>query len=103
MLTAPQPKQKRLRDEAYLARVRELPCCACSQQQTETEAHHRTGAGLGIKASDYETMPLCVLCHRVFHALKAMFRGWAKRRLREWQDKMIAQTQQTLGFVEGSF
>lgn len=49
--------------ERYLARVRELECLACeiegSQQTEPTEAHHKIGEGLGLKASDLLTMGIC--------------------------------------------
>ena len=53
------------RDKAYLAFVRQNPCCLCGAH--ETSAHHAFGSYLGggksIKGSDYGAVPLCVRCH----------------------------------------
>lgn len=58
-------KQKTLRNSAYLKRVRELPCCVCGTTEA-VHAHHIIGhseGGMGMKASDYATMPLCAYHH----------------------------------------
>lgn len=51
----------------HLKRVRELPCCACieskKEQRYKTEAHHLIGCGMGLKASDLKTIPLCTFHH----------------------------------------
>ena len=62
-------KTKRIVDPAHLARVRRLPCLACEQecreQDSPTEAHHikrkadGSRYGMGQKAHDTETIPLC--------------------------------------------
>jgi len=54
------------RDEAYLAFVREWPCLVCKpeQQKKKTEAAHTGEHGLGIKAPDFSTVPLCEDHHR---------------------------------------
>lgn len=76
---APRIKPGRVEDPAHLARVRSLPCCVCRlTQETPTEAHHiRQGVGMGQKASDRETIPLCAYHHRTgktaFHASPSMF------------------------------
>lgn len=61
---------KPIKDANYLARVRALPCIigalfpiAKKHCWGRTEAHHKTGAGMGRKASDYDTMPLCFNHH----------------------------------------
>lgn len=58
------PKIKKVRDKKYLKRVASLPCCACqaiglSGRLPTVVAHHKTGAGMGMKACDLDTMPLC--------------------------------------------
>jgi len=52
---------KRQRDPAYLARVAELPCSVGGAWPVEV--HHKLVAGKGIRASDYDTMPLCFNHH----------------------------------------
>ena len=45
----------------YMASVAELGCLICWQP---AEVHHKTGAGMGMRASNYDTMPLCPRHHR---------------------------------------
>lgn len=91
----PEPKPTRELNKRYLARVRRLPCCMCGMPGP-SEAHHSTGAGLGTKANDTDTMPLCTNCHRCFHALTGPFTGWVKQRIRSWQARMVRVTRATL-------
>lgn len=71
-------KQKRFRSPAYLASVRQLPCCVCGATQGAA-AHHITGmyglSGMGLKAPDSFVMPACDPiyghgrdCHQQIHA-----------------------------------
>lgn len=53
------PKSKPARDKAYLRRVAELACAHCNRPGPSQAAHSDEGKGLSIKASDYETFPLC--------------------------------------------
>ena len=71
-------------DEMYLRWVRRQPCCVCGKF-APSDAHHRTGAGMGIKAHDHETMPLCRTHHRQLHDLRGHFNDWERSTLREWQ------------------
>jgi hypothetical protein len=63
-------KNPRKRDEAYLARVRQMPCCIC-QEDTTVEAHHpRIGSiGMGRKNDDDKAVPLCGRHHRELHTM----------------------------------
>lgn len=49
------------KDKKRLAALHELPCgvCESGEQTTRTEAHHLIGCGIGKKASDLLTIPLC--------------------------------------------
>jgi hypothetical protein len=77
-----------MKDPEYLRWVREQPCCVHREEHYgPIHAHHRTGAGLGLKASDHETMPLCQRHHDEFHAATGYFRYWDKQQRREWQDE----------------
>lgn len=56
------------KNPAHMRRIRALPCIACrilnEVQVSPTEAHHiRDGLGLGQKARDEETIPLCYYHH----------------------------------------
>lgn len=72
------------RCKEYLEWVRSLPCNIC-QAHPPSDAHHVTGAGLSMKASDYHTIPLCHSCHMAFHDLSGHFADWTKERRKQWQ------------------
>ena len=55
----PQPKAAPVRDEAYRRRVAALPCAHCGKPGPSQCAHADEGKGMGIKASDLDTYPLC--------------------------------------------
>lgn len=79
-------------DPEYLAWVRTLPCCAPSVTKCKApaDAHHMTGAGMGMKAGDRETMPLCRAHHQAFHEGRWPFDGWSPAERRRWQEERIA-------------
>lgn len=52
-----------LRSASYLAMVRAWPCCGCGRP-APSEAHHAGRRGVGQKASDLLTVPLCRPCHQ---------------------------------------
>lgn len=54
------------RSRSYLALVRGMCCTGCGASGP-CEAHHWGPRGMGQKASDFRTVPLCVSCHREFH------------------------------------
>ncbi len=57
-----------MKDRKYLEWVAGLPCIHCGAQ---SQAHHlrvsQLGAGMGKKASDYFTLPVCYQCHTGCH------------------------------------
>lgn len=62
--------------------------------QTPVQVHHMTGAGMGVKAHDRETMPLCWRCHadlhgRDLHGRAGRFGFMTKHDLRDWQVTMV--------------
>jgi hypothetical protein len=76
--------EKTAPDPEYLARVRQLPCCACGVRGVE--AHHcrdlpdfgerglyQRLPGAGQKSGDRDAIPLCPPCHRKFHLNRAQF------------------------------
>ena len=69
---APRIKPGRVEDPAYLAKVASLPCCVCGARPVEVH-HIRTGCGMGQRAGDDQTIPLCPWHHRTgpdaFHKL----------------------------------
>jgi hypothetical protein len=52
------------RDAAYRAWIRTLKCETCGATPCEA-AHVGLDGGMGMKCSDYSTVPLCWRCHRV--------------------------------------
>lgn len=53
----------------HMARIAKMPCALCArlglQQEGRTCVHHiREGQGMGQRATDYLTIPLCHACHQ---------------------------------------
>lgn len=84
-------QQLREGDRVYLHWVASLPCCSCGARPP-SHAHHSTGGGMGMKAHDRETMPLCHKCHRDFHDGNGKFDGWNRAQRRLFQDLAVEQT-----------
>lgn len=49
-------------DPSYSSWIRTLACALCGKAP-RSEQHHRSGAGMGRRAHDHESMPLCHACH----------------------------------------
>ncbi|MGV8925031.1 MAG: DUF968 domain-containing protein [Ewingella sp.] len=63
------PKSDKLVYPSYTRWVKKQPCCGCGNQADDP--HHIIGNGLGgmgMKASDLHTIPLCRRCHDGLHA-----------------------------------
>lgn len=63
MLKCKKPKK----DRKHLERVKSLPCCVCGAYPPSDVHHckgHEFGTGAGLKASDYDTIPLCKAHHQ---------------------------------------
>ena len=64
-----QPEELRngYKDKARLAAISAMPCIVCKNigmnQVFKTDCHHLTGCGMGLKASDLLTIPLCQFHH----------------------------------------
>lgn len=69
-------KQKAFRSKKYLEFVRLLTCSVCATDQNIV-AHHLIGiggmGGMGTKAPDNMTMPLCPECHAMVHRSHLMW------------------------------
>lgn len=63
-----------MRDAKYLSFIRKLCCVVCGSYRG-VEAAHFGAHGMGQKASDLDTLPLCYKCHRTgsrsYHVLGA--------------------------------
>jgi hypothetical protein len=86
-------KDEPARSEAYRRLVAALPCIRCGKPGPSQCAHANTGKGMGIKASDEDSFPLCPPCHSAFDQ-GAMF---TKEQRREVEQEWIAQTRAEVG------
>lgn len=85
------------KSRAYMGLVANLPCVVCGTWPVEV--HHKTGAGMGLRASDYDTIPLCPAHHRTGGpgvAIHAGTRTWEEKY--GTQDDHIRETQRKLGY-----
>ena len=83
-----------MRNLKRLAAIRKLPCVVCGRSPVDA-AHSNQSAhnkGLGIKASDEFTIPLCRNHHVEYDQLQKMNRSESV----EWFDKMLEKTERML-------
>ena len=76
-------KNKRWVEKKYTRWVATLPCANCGLDDETTVAHHlkhrhapHGGGGIGMKANDFLTMPLCFSCHDRAHNGDADVLDW---------------------------
>lgn len=100
----------RVRDEAWLAEVRRLPCCGPPHQppfgsisreewnrcEGPVEADHAGARPIGRKASDDTAIPLCSRHHRMRTDYSGCFAHFDATRMRAWCDERIAETRVTV-------
>lgn len=83
-----------MRDNKRLAAIRKLPCVRCGRTPVDA-AHSNQSAhnkGLGIKADDRYTIPLCRQHHIEYDQLLTMTREQAV----EWFERMLEKTERML-------
>ena len=82
-------KQPKHESEAWRRAVASLPCANCLREGQTQAAHlnHR-GKGMGYKAPDCYTIPLCIECHREFDQGKR----WTKEEKRAMGDEWLIIT-----------
>lgn len=81
-------------DREHVRRVKLLSCAVCGKWPTQ--AHHRHAKGLGIRAHDHETIPLCFNCHGDIHQLRKGFKGMSYIDIRAWEEVEILRTKRRL-------
>ncbi len=81
-------------DPHYTDWVHRQPCHQC-KRQAGCDAHHRTGAGMGLRSHDHASFPLCRWCHTAFHAGSGPFKWFDKAGRRDWQDKAVIKARGT--------
>jgi len=62
----------------YMGRVAQLPCAICGVYGVNVH-HIRTGIGMGRRASDFDTLPLCPEHHQGMTGIHGMGRkAWER-------------------------
>ncbi|MDP7845793.1 hypothetical protein LPS07_05550 [Acinetobacter pittii] len=87
-----------MRDSKRLAAIRKLPCVRCGRTPVDV-AHSNQGAhnkGMGLKARDSKTIPLCRQHHIEYDQLLTMTREQAVI----WFDAMLDKTERMLNLKE---
>lgn len=86
-------------DKAYTAWIHTQPCCmedvgghVCRTGRIE-QSHLRNMTGLGLKAPDIQSVPMCSTLHRAWEAHSVWFSGWTKEQRLAWMLERIAVTQ----------
>ena len=68
MIKPPIELRNGYKNKKHLGKVALIECVACRKEKplrnTRLEIHHKTGCGLGLKASDLLTIPLCNFHHQ---------------------------------------
>lgn len=91
-------KSEPIRSKAYLRLVAQLPCKHCGIWGHSQAAHSNTGKGMGTKACDLQTFPLCADrpgergCHSLFDQ-GALFSKEARRLI---EAAWVADTQRQI-------
>lgn len=82
-------KTPAFRSDTWCRAVASLACICCKREGQTQAAHanHRE-KGMGIKAPDCWTVPLCVECHAEFD----QGRRWSKQEKRELMDTWLILT-----------
>lgn len=69
--------------------LRRAPCCTCNRRGCEphhpTKDRFRSPRGADRRAHDVFAIPLCHRCHMALHALGGPFKGWTRKRMRDWE------------------
>lgn len=92
------PKAEPIRSKAYLRLVAQLPCKHCGIWGHSQAAHSNQGKGMGTKACDLQTFPLCADrpgqrgCHSLFDQ-GALFNKEARRLI---EAAWVADTQRQI-------
>lgn len=74
-------KQKTPRDKAYLKWIDGQPCVICGIE--ETTHHHVYSNGMSLKCSDYDTLPVCCVCHDMIHRYYSKSSYWPEETLKQ--------------------
>ena len=83
-----------MRDRKRLAAIRKLPCVRCGSSPVDAAHSNQSshGKGMGLKACDTKTIPLCRNHHVEYDQLQKMNRSESV----EWFNKMLEKTERML-------
>ncbi|MEQ1349622.1 Ref family recombination enhancement nuclease [Acinetobacter junii] len=87
-----------MRDRKRLAEIRKLPCVLCGSSPVDAAHSNQSshGKGMGLKACDYKTIPLCRNHHQEFDQFQKMNRSESV----EWFAKMLEKTELMMGIED---
>lgn len=87
-----------MRDHKRLAQIRKLPCIKCGQSPSQAAHSNQSshGKGMGLKACDSKTIPLCRNHHMEYDQLQKMNRSQSV----EWFAKMLEKTELMMGLED---
>lgn len=75
------------RNPTRLELIRKLPCVRCGKHAPSQACHsnfQKHGKGMGTKANDYWTIPMCYSCHREFDHYQSLNRAMAEEQFKQW-------------------
>jgi len=78
-----------------MGRVAELPCAVCGIHGVQVH-HIRTGVGMGRRASDFETIPLCPEHHQGNTGIHGMGRKAFERKYGVTELELLESTRNKL-------
>ncbi|HIQ36234.1 MAG TPA: DUF968 domain-containing protein [Acinetobacter venetianus] len=80
-----------MRNLKRLAAIRKLPCVVCGRSPVDAAHSNQSnhGKGMGLKACDSKTIPLCRNHHQEFDQFQKLNRSESV----EWFDKMLEKTE----------
>ena len=83
-----------MRDRKRLAAIRKLPCVVCGSSPVDAAHSNQSshGKGMGLKACDSKTIPLCRNHHVEYDQFQKMNRALSV----EWFAKMLEKTERML-------
>ncbi|WPO68765.1 Ref family recombination enhancement nuclease [Acinetobacter haemolyticus] len=83
-----------MRSQKRLNEIRKLPCVVCGRSPVDAAHSNQSnhGKGMGLKACDSKTIPLCRNHHQEFDQFQKMNRSESV----EWFDRMLEKTERML-------
>lgn len=92
------PRKKTKSEKEYHAKVAQAGCVICGI--TPCEVHHKTGAGMGLRASHYDVIGLCPKHHRNGGYGVAVHGGVKEfEKIHGTQDALIEKTRERVEWI----